>query len=108
MENSENNEKKLVGQATPEQIEAWKREHGDIYAITVEDGVLYVRKPKRRDLSYASAAGRNSGLEYIEAVMKNCKLGGDESIISEDAKFMGASSQMASIIDIKEASLKKL
>lgn len=105
----EKEEKTLVGQATPEQIEAWKREHGDVYAITVDDGVLYVRKPKRRDLSYASSASaKKGGLDYIEAVMKNCKLGGDDSIITDDAKFMGASGQMATLIDIKEAELKKL
>jgi hypothetical protein len=105
----EKEEKTLVGQATPEQIEAWKREHGDVYAITVDEGVLYVRKRKRRDLSYASsAAAKKGGLDYIEAVMKNCKLGGDDSIITDDAKFMGASGQMATLIDIKEAELKKL
>ena len=71
--------------------------------------MLYVRKPKRRDLSYASsAAAKKGGLGYIEAVMKNCKLGGDDSIITDDAKFMGASGQMATLIDIKEAELKKL
>lgn len=98
----------LVGQAAPEQIEAWKKEHGEVFAIIVEDSVLYVRKPTRRDLSYASAFAKNGGLDYIEAVMKNCKLGGDETIITNDGKFMGASGQMASLIDIKAAAIKKL
>ena len=103
------NEKTLVGQATPEQIEAWKREHGEVFAIEVDGGVLYVRKPSRRDLSFAySAAAKKSGLEYMESIMKNCKLGGDESIITEDAKFMGASAQMATLIEVKEAQIKKL
>ena len=100
--------KTLVGQATPEQIEAWKAEHGEVFAIIVEDGVLYVRKPTRRDLSYASASAKNGGLDYIEAVMKNCKLGGDETIITDDGKFMGASGQMVALIDIKAATIKKL
>lgn len=100
--------KQMVGQATPEQIEAWKEEHGEVYAIIVEDGVLYVRKPTRKDLSYASATAKNGGLDYIEALMKNCKLGGDETIITDDGKFMGASGQMASLIDIKAAAIKKL
>lgn len=99
----------LVGQATPEQIEAWKKQHGEVFAIVVDVSILYVRKPTRRDLSFAStAAARKSGLDYIETVMKNCKLGGDDSIITDDAKFMGASAQMASLIEIKEAQLKKL
>lgn len=105
----EKEEKTLVGQATPEQIEAWKKEYGDdIYAIIVGDGVLYVRKPNRRDLGYASMGSKKDSLNYIESVMKNCKLGGDESIITEDGKFMGASAQMATLIDVKEAELKKL
>ena len=40
----ENNEKKLVGQAAPEQIEAWKREHGDVFIATVGDSVCYLKK----------------------------------------------------------------
>jgi len=76
----------MVGQATPEQIEAWKAEHGEVFAIIVEDSVLYVRKPTRKDLSYASASAKNGGLDYIEALMKNCKLGGDETIITDDGK----------------------
>lgn len=98
----------MVGQATPEQIEAWKAEHGEVFAIIVEDSVLYVRKPTRKDLSYASASAKNGGLDYIEALMKNCKLGGDETIITDDGKFMGASGQMATLVEIKAATIKKL
>lgn len=100
--------KQMVGQATPEQIEAWKAEHGEVFAIIVEDSVLYVRKPTRKDLSYASASAKNGGLDYIEALMKNCKLGGDETIITDDGKFMGASGQMATLVEIKAATIKKL
>ncbi len=100
--------KQMVGQATPEQIEAWKAEHGEVFAIVVEDSVLYVRKPTRKDLSYASASAKNGGLDYIEALMKNCKLGGDETIITDDGKFMGASGQMATLVEIKAATIKKL
>lgn len=102
-------ENKLVGQATPEQIEAWKKQYGEVFAIEVDGSVMYVRKPSRRELSFASAAAaKKSGLEYMESIMKNCKLGGDESIITEDAKFMGASAQMATLIEVKEAQIKKL
>ena len=101
-------EEKLVGQATPEQIEAWKRQHGDVYAITVDDGICYLKKPSRKALGYASFASKNNPINFNEVILNDCWLGGDESIRTDDAKFLGISGVIAEIIEVKEAELKKL
>ena len=103
----ENNEKKLVGQAAPEQIEAWKREHGDVFIATVGDSVCYLKKPSRKALGYASFASKNNPLNFNEVILKDCWLGGDESIKTDDAKFLGVSAVLTDLIEVKEAEIKK-
>ena len=104
----EREEKTLVGQATPEQIEAWKKQHGEIYAATVGDGICYLKKPSRKVLGYASFASKNNPLNFNEVMLNDCWLGGDESIRTDDAKFLGVSGVLAELIEVKEAELKKL
>ena len=104
----EREEKTLVGQATPEQIEAWKKQHGVIYAATVGDGICYLKKPSRKVLGYASFASKNNPLNFNEVILNDCWLGGDESIRTDDAKFLGVSGVLAELIEVKEAELKKL
>ena len=76
----------LIGQATTEQINAWKEQHGDIFAFKVDGHICYLRKPTRRD----------------------CWLGGSEAIRRDDDKFMGASGLLEKIIPDAEAELEKL
>lgn len=101
-------EEKLVGQATPEQIEAWKRQHGDIFAATVDGSICYLKRPSRKALGYASFASKQNPLNFNEAILNDCWLGGDETIRTDDAKFLGISGVLAEIIEVKEAELKKL
>ena len=46
----EKEEKTLVGQATPEQIEAWKKQHGNVYTVVVDGSIGYLKKPSRKAL----------------------------------------------------------
>lgn len=101
-------EEKLVGQAAPEQIEAWKRKHGEVFAVTVGDSVCYLKKPSRKALGYASFASKNNPLNFNEVILNDCWLGGDESIKTDDAKFLGVSAVLTELIEVKEAELKKL
>lgn len=101
-------ERLLVGQASPEQIEAWKRQHGKIFSVTVDDGVCYLKKPSRKALGYASFASKQDPLKFNEVILNDCWLGGDETIRTDDAKFLGISGVLADIIEVKEAELKNL
>ena len=104
----EKEEKTLVGQATPEQIEAWKKQYGDVYTVVVDGSIGYLKKPSRKALGYASFASKNNPLNFNEAILNDCWLGGDESIKTDDAKFLGASAVLTQLIEVKEAELKKL
>lgn len=104
----ENEKKTLVGQATPEQIEDWKRQHGKVFAVTVDGGICYLKKPSRKALGYASYASKQNPLNFNEVILNDCWLGGDETIRTDDAKFLGISGVLADIIEVKEAEIKKL
>lgn len=101
--------KTLIGEATEEKIAQWKALHGDIYRVELEDGsVCYLKKPDRTTMKAVASVGTGDPIRANEILLENCWLGGDESIKSNDDKFFGVSSQLANLIEIKQAELKKL
>lgn len=98
----------LIGQATPEQIAVWKEKHGEIFSIKVDNHVCYLHKPGRKTISYASVAGKNDPLKFNETLLRECWLGGSESIRKDDDKFLAAGAVLDQIVEVKEAELVKL
>lgn len=94
--------------ASEKQIREWKERYRDIYEITVDGRVCYLRKPNRRELSYASMAGKSDPMKFNETILQQCWLDGDEEIKTEDELFLGVSAQVAQLVEVKEAELKKL
>ena len=99
------NEEKVI---TEEQIEAWKKKHGSVYSVTVDSKTAYLKKPDRKALSAAAVLRTTDPMKYNEVLLNNCWLGGDEEIKTNDELFLGVSSKLADLIEIKEAELKKL
>ena len=104
--NNENTPKS--GQATPEQIEAWKVLHGEIFAITVEDKIGYLKKVDRKTLSFASSIGTKDPIKFNEIILTNCWLGGDDELKNNDDYFLAVSGTLSQLIVVKEAELSKL
>ena len=98
---------KLNGQATAEQIEEWKRQHGEVYAVSVEESVCYLKKPTRQVLSAMSSLV-NDPIRSAEFLLNNCWLAGDETIKTDDEKFLGVVSQLGELVKVKAAKLEKL
>jgi hypothetical protein len=94
--------------ATPEQIEEWKKKHGSIFELTVEDKSCLVRKPTLKELSAASAVGQKDPFAFNRVILTNCWLAGDEEIKTNDDYFLAASGQLGAVIEVKEAAIKKL
>ncbi len=99
---------KLTGEATAEQITTWKNQYKKVFQLTVAGCVGYIKKPGRKELSYASQAGANAPLVFAEAILTSCWIGGDETIKTDDEKFLGVSSQLEKIISVAEAEIKEL
>ena len=93
---------------TKEQIQEWKKQHKDIFVISVADKKVYLRTPDRKTLSYASTLATKDPLKFNEVILDNCWLGGDEEIKTNDELFLAVSSKLPDLIQIKEATLEKL
>lgn len=93
---------------TPEQIEVWKKKHGDVFCVTVSDKVAYLKRPDRKTLGAAAVVGKSDPMKYNEILLNNCWLAGDEEIRTDDALFLGVSAKLGELVEIKEAELKKL
>ena len=103
------NEKETTAKTiSPEQIEAWKKKHGDVFCVTVGDKVAYLKRPDRKTLGAAAVVGKNDPMKYNEILLNNCWLAGDEDIKTDDALFLGVSAKLGELVEIKEAELKKL
>lgn len=108
MENKNSEKGKLIGQATAEQIEIWKKKYGKVSGIIVDGHICYLRKPDRKTLSYASVAGQKDPLKFNEVLLNNCWLGGSEAIKTDDDLFLSVGAKIADLITVKEAELVNL
>ena len=91
-----------------QKISEWKAKHGDVFQVEVDGRVAYLKRPDRKVLGAAAVTGKSDPMKYNEVILNNCWLEGDEEIRTNDAMFLGVSAQLAEIIEIKEATLKKL
>lgn len=91
---------------TKEQIKEWKEKHGELFQITVEDKSCILRKPNRKDLSYASVV--KDPIKMSEVLLNNLWVAGDEDIKTNDALFMAVVNKMDEVLKVKEAEVKKL
>ena len=93
---------------TSTQIDAWKKQHGDIYMISVEDKAAYFRSPDRNTMSYMMSQGQSNPMSAIEILAKNCFVGGDQVLLEDNQYFFAVVQQLDKLMRAKEASLKKL
>jgi len=97
-----------MAEVTEEQIAEWKEKYGEVYKLKVEDAVCYLKEPDRKTLSYATTVGQKDPMKFNEIMLNSCWLGGDEIIKTKDSYFLSASTKLAELIQIKEATLEKL
>lgn len=89
-----------------EQIEAWKAKHGDLYQISVDGKSCLLRKPTRKDISYASVV--RDPMQLSETMLKQLWLDGDKEILEQDDLFLAVVAKMEEVMKIKEAEIKKI
>lgn len=92
--------------ANKEQIAEWKKKHGEIYEISVEDKSCFVRKPNRKDLSFVSVV--KDPIKMSETLLKQLWLDGDKEIQENDDLFLAVIPKLEEVIKVKESQIKKL
>lgn len=94
--------------ATPEQIEAWKAQHGEIFQLSVDGHVAYLKKPSRKVMSLALSTGKTDPIKFGEIILKNTWIDGDQAIQDDDRLFFGAMQQLDQMLEVADSELKKL
>ena len=114
MKNSEKMKTEIIGELTPQEIAALKKEHGALAKVTVShaDGVKSVGffKMPSRDV-YALAMmqfGKNDVLGGNEVVLDNCFVSGDAAIKTNDSLRMAAAMQMGTLLELLPSAIEKL
>jgi hypothetical protein len=91
---------------TKEQIQEWKKKHGDLFEITVDGKSCILHRPTRRDLSYASVI--KDPIKMSETMLGQLWVAGDEELKTNDELFMAVVAKMDEVLKVKEAEIKKL
>lgn len=97
-------------EAAQDQIQEWKKKHGEIIVYEVEDRRGYFRKPTRQELSYAGVVSNQmkDAVKYSESLMNACWLAGDREILENDEYFLGAAPVIDALAAAKSGEVKKL
>jgi len=98
----------LKGQATQEQIDAWKKEHGKVYTYKVDDKIAYLKSVNRDLFARAATKVSTSPAKFNEIVIDGIWLGGDEAIKKEDGYFFGLSEFVEELMNKKKGELGEL
>jgi hypothetical protein len=94
--------------ATEEQITKWKYQHGDVHEVVIDDCICYLKKPDRKTLSLATTLGQHDPMKFNEVILENCWIDGDDKIKTDNEYFFAAVEKLTELIQVKEATLKKL
>jgi hypothetical protein len=110
----------IVGEVAAEQIEAWRKQHKEVYTIEVDDDdcthVGYLRKPdigvlsKMSRLSVVVTAEGDVQQNAVEAgiyMIDACWLGGDTAIRTDDDLLFAAAQTANMLYKAKTARIKK-
>ena len=97
----------LKGQATDEQIKAWKEKYEPIFFTKSDGHIAYFRKPSRQEVSYAMSL-QSDPMKASESLLKSCCIGGSEVFYKEPGYIIGAADLVETLMDIKKVELGKL
>jgi len=111
--------KELIGQVNQEQINAWKAKYSEVNAIEVDGHICYLKPLDRKTIGYALSqlditigdeTKMNLGqmVRIGEVAMQNCWIGGSEDLKKRDDLFVAAAMKAGELLNLKEATLKKL
>lgn len=91
---------------TKEQVAEWKKKHGEIFEITVEDKSCILRRPNRKDLSFVSVV--KDPIKKFESLVRQTWLDGDEEMLTDDEYFIPMLPKLGNLTIYADAAIKKL
>lgn len=98
-------------EVTQKDIDKWKEEKGEVFEMEFEDGKhFYLHLPNRITTKLVmECMARSAVMDAADVVVKNCWLKGDQEIKDDIGKYhITIAKQVEKILEVKDASLKKL
>jgi hypothetical protein len=96
-------EDQISGKASPEQIDAWKKEYGTVHEITIDNKVCYLKKFSRATLSLAFMHLGKDTFKFAETLCENSWIAGDKQIYEDPEYCVPLSNQLAGIVNERKA-----
>ena len=95
------------------QIARWKKLHGEVYAISVNDDegierTAYFKKPDLKAISAASKFAQEDPIKSGLVMFDACLLGGDDEFNKNDEFKLAAIVGIGKISKVREETIKKL
>lgn len=102
-----------IGEAKKTEIEAWKKDYGDVRKCTQtdEDGnthVTYFRVPNLDDIDYARSVGDGDGMKIGIAMANNVRLGGSDEVMTDSRLKRGFMTAVLKLAKPIEGEVEKL
>ena len=91
-----------------QQISSWKQQYGDVFEVTVDGKKGYFKKPDRKTMGFAMTKAQTDPLGYLEVIIENCWLGGDNELKDNNDYFYALCMKVQDITAVKDAEIKKL
>lgn len=109
----EKTEKLIIGSLTQEEINRLKAQYGRIYAIELTDyegqeRVAYFRHPDLSPMSAMSKMGKTDEVRAGQILIENTFVGGDATVKTDTALFLGAMGELSKIVTASKAKLKNV
>lgn len=100
----------LIGQASEEQVAAWKKECPDgIYAIKFKEHIAYFKNPNRHEVNCTLAkADPEKVTAMYEELAELTYLGGSREVFDNDQKLLGYMNQVKVKLEGEKAELVNL
>ena len=90
-------------------IDQLKKKHGvEIFELTVGDKKAILKKPDRKVLSMALSLSQKDPIKFGELMLDSCWIEGDEEIRTNDSYFLASLEVLQEMVELKQASLKKI
>ena len=100
-------DQQLKGQLTDEQIADFKAKHGEVIEAKFEGSVGYFKRADRQVMRMAMPFLNTDRIKYMEIIIENCWLAGDEKMKTDDDAFFALTDAVPDITAKKSAEIKK-
>ena len=81
-----------------QQIAAWKKQYGGVYALEVAEHTAYVRPPQPADLTRAHQGSGGDSLKMHETLLENCWLAGPAVLQTDEGLRLSAACAMGQVV----------